>query len=73
MRITFDIPDITDNIAFTLVMHEGFTTFTYTDCVNAKAIGKELYVVGSLRDGYRRLPRTESDWDQIDRSEIPNT
>ena len=73
MRITFDIPDITDCIAFTLVMREGFTTHTFTDCVNAKAIGKELCVVGSIWDGYKRLPRTESDWDQIDRSETPNS
>ena len=73
MRITFDIPDETNSFSFTLVMMKNYAISTFTDCFNAQIIGKDVVVAGNLDEGYRRLPRTESDWDQINRSESPNS
>lgn len=73
MRITFDIPDTTASFSFTLVMMKNNAISTFTDCFNAQIIGKDVVVIGNLDEGYKRFPRTESDWDQINRSESPNS
>lgn len=73
MRITFDIPDETNSFSFTLVMMKNYAISTFTDCFNAQTIGKDVVVTGNLDEGYKRFPRTESDWDQINRSESPNS
>lgn len=68
MRITFDIPDTTASFSFTLVMNEIYGISTFTDCFNAQIIGKDVVVTGNFDEGYKRFPRTKSDWDQINRS-----
>ena len=73
MRITFDIPDETNSFSFTLVMMENYAISTYTDCFNAQIIGKDVVVTGNFDEGYKRFPRTKSDWDQINSSAFPNT
>lgn len=73
MRITFDIPDTTASFSFTLVMMKNYAISTFTDCFNPKAIGKDVVVTGNLDEGYKRFPRTKSDWDQINSSESPNS
>lgn len=73
MRITFDIPDATASFSFTLVMMENNTISTFTDCFNTQTIGKDVVVTGNSDEGYKRFPRTKSDWDQISRSDFPNS
>ena len=73
MKITFDIPDTTASFFFFFLMMKNYAISTYTDCFNAQTIGKDVVVTGNLDEGYKRFPRTESDWDQIKCSESPNS
>ena len=73
MRITFDIPHATNSFSFTLVMMENCSISTFTDSFKAQIIGKDVVVTGNFDEGYKRFPRTKSDWDQRNRSESPNT